>query len=51
MPTMQEVIDKYLVPEYLNVQDPAAFKAQVLAELQKATSAPAPQPKPAPVGG
>lgn len=49
MPTMQEVLDKYLLPEYLNVQDTAAFKAQMLAELQAAT--PAPKPAPAPAGG
>lgn len=37
MATMKEVLDKYLLPEYLNVQHPEDFKAQVLAELQKAT--------------
>lgn len=40
MPTMKEVLDKFLAPEYLNVQDPEAFKAALLAELQTASDAP-----------
>lgn len=31
--TLQEWLDKYFAPEYLNVQDPVAFKQAASEEL------------------
>lgn len=45
MATMKEVLDAKLLPEYLNVQDAEAFKAQILEELKKASDAPKPAGK------
>lgn len=33
--TLQEWLDKFFAPEYLNVQDPAAFKQQATDELNQ----------------
>lgn len=38
--TMQEVVQKFLADEYLNVQDREAFRAKLLEELKKSSDAP-----------
>ena len=48
--TPQEFLDKYFAPEYLNVQDKGAWKAQAAADLAQITGGSAPAPA-APAGG
>lgn len=37
--TLEEWFDQYFAPEYLNVQDPAAFKEQAKQALQEVLAA------------
>lgn len=47
METMKDVLDEFLRPEYLNVQDADAFKAKVLEALERVVAGPSADPTPA----
>lgn len=44
--TQKEWFDKYFAPEYLNVQDPALYRAKAEADLAQVTKSATPAPAP-----